>query len=257
MGHFSERMMSNGGCAACLLISSEAWQRANPEKMQKAIAAWTEANIEYVREKGRKYSREHLPKQAAYKRARRARRFAEKMAARVPDPLDYTGPIISREEAKAAGLSRFFTGRPCINNHLSQRTTANGGCFRCNTELGNQLYHNEGPEERKSRRAFARAWKKAHPESVKAEAQRRRAMKRDAEGSHTADELKALFHQQRGKCAYCVKSIRDGYHVDHVVAMANGGSNWISNIALACAKCNTSKGAADPIEFARRNGRLI
>jgi 5-methylcytosine-specific restriction endonuclease McrA len=82
-------------------------------------------------------------------------------------------------------------------------------------------------------------------------------MKRDAEGSHTADELKALFQRQRGKCAYCVKSIRDGYHVDHVVALAKGGSNWITNISLACAKCNTSKGAADPIEFARRNGRLI
>jgi 5-methylcytosine-specific restriction endonuclease McrA len=87
--------------------------------------------------------------------------------------------------------------------------------------------------------------------------QRRRARKRAAEGSHTVDELKALFQRQRGKCAYCGVSIRNGYHIDHVIPLARGGSNWIANIALACAKCNLTKSATDPIEFARRNGKLL
>jgi 5-methylcytosine-specific restriction endonuclease McrA len=87
--------------------------------------------------------------------------------------------------------------------------------------------------------------------------QRRRARKRAAEGSHTVDELKALFQRQRGKCAYCGVSIRNGYHIDHVIPLARGGSNWIANIALACAKCNLTKSATDPIVFARRLGKLL
>jgi 5-methylcytosine-specific restriction endonuclease McrA len=78
-----------------------------------------------------------------------------------------------------------------------------------------------------------------------------------AEGSHTPDEIKELIRRQKGRCAYCSKSIRKGYHVDHVIPLARGGSNWITNIAMACARCNTSKGATDPIVFAQRLGRLL
>ena len=256
-GHLSERMTSNGGCHACLAIHSEAWQKANPDKMRAAISAWKEINQEEIRAKGRKYSAEHRSESATYRRNRNAKRAAAKLAARIPDPSDYIGPIITRDDARIAGLPRFFTGRPCLNNHMSQRTTANGGCFRCNTELGNQLYHTEGLEERKLRRKNERAWKKANPEKVKADANVRRARKLAAEGFHTSDEIKALFKAQKGKCAYCLKSIRNGYHVDHVIPLARGGTNWITNIAVACARCNTSKGATDPIEFAQRLGRLL
>ena len=256
-GHLSQRMTSNGGCHACLAVHSEAWQKANPDKMRAAIAAWTDVNQEKIRAKGRKYSAEHRSESATYRRERNARRAAAKLAARIPDPSDYTGPVISRDEAKAAGLMRFFTGRPCLNNHMSQRTTSNGGCFRCNTELALQLYHVEGPEKREVRRKNMRVWKKANPEKVRADANVRRARKLAAEGSHTADELKALLKAQKGKCAYCLKSIRNGYHVDHVKPLARGGTNWITNIAVACARCNTRKGATDPIEFAQRLGRLL
>jgi 5-methylcytosine-specific restriction endonuclease McrA len=100
-------------------------------------------------------------------------------------------------------------------------------------------------------------WRKANPEAYRAQVQTRHARVANAEGRHTADELKALFQRQRGRCAYCSKSIRNGYHVDHIIPLARGGSNWISNIALACAKCNLTKSATDPIEFARRNGKLL
>lgn len=46
-------------------------------------------------------------------------------------------------------------------------------------------------------------------------------------------------------------------HVDHIKALARGGSNWPSNLQLTCGPCNNRKRAIDPIEFARRNGRLI
>ena len=148
-GHLSQRMTSNGGCHACLAIHEPSLAEGESrEATRQAILAWKDANQEKIRADGRKYSAEHLSESATYRRERNAKRLVAKLAARVPDPSDYTGPVISRDAAKSVGLTRFFTGLPCVNNHISQRTTINGGCFRCNSELGLQLYH-EGPEERK------------------------------------------------------------------------------------------------------------
>lgn len=41
--------------------------------------------------------------------------------------------IITRAEAKAAGLKRYFTGGPCKNGHISERTTTDGQCAVCCT----------------------------------------------------------------------------------------------------------------------------
>jgi 5-methylcytosine-specific restriction endonuclease McrA len=38
-----------------------------------------------------------------------------------------------RIEAKARGLARYTTGRPCGNGHLSERRTSNGQCIACYT----------------------------------------------------------------------------------------------------------------------------
>jgi 5-methylcytosine-specific restriction endonuclease McrA len=43
----------------------------------------------------------------------------------------YTGPVVTRDEAVAEGLSRYFTGKPCQRGHLSQRRTVNHGCSEC------------------------------------------------------------------------------------------------------------------------------
>lgn len=45
--------------------------------------------------------------------------------------------------------------------------------------------------------------------------------------------------------------------VDHITALANGGRHVISNIQFLCMRCNSSKGAKDPIVFAQSMGRLL
>ena len=40
-------------------------------------------------------------------------------------------PIISKEEAKAKGLKRFFTGIPCEKGHISEKLVSNRGCCEC------------------------------------------------------------------------------------------------------------------------------
>ena len=42
--------------------------------------------------------------------------------------------IITRKEAKAAGSTKYFTGKPCSYGHVSQRNTASGMCCQCASE---------------------------------------------------------------------------------------------------------------------------
>lgn len=46
------------------------------------------------------------------------------------------------------------------------------------------------------------------------------------------------------RCRYCGNTPADGVllHVDHIVAVAEGGSNELSNLATACLPCNLGKG---------------
>ena len=78
---------------------------------------------------------------------------------------------------------------------------------------------------------------------------KRRAAKANAEGSYTAEDVISQHTRQKGKCFYCHTRL-DKYHVDHVIPLALGGGNGPENIVIACPKCNLSKGAKHPAEFA-------
>lgn len=97
---------------------------------------------------------------------------------------------------------------------------------------------------------------KRKPKMVQNEANRR-ARKRNAGGEHTLEQVDALYVRQKQKCAACRISLHGIFHRDHVVPLAAGGSNDISNIQLLCPDCNRSKGARSNEEFMRRRGYLL
>lgn len=110
--------------------------------------------------------------------------------------------------------------------------------------------------------------KKAHreyyqknPETFAAIRNRRRARFAGAEGSHSKQEIIALLVKQSCKCATCtIKLKKSGegiYHVDHIMPLAKGGSNWISNIQLLCPGCNLRKHDKHPLDWAKENGKLL
>jgi 5-methylcytosine-specific restriction endonuclease McrA len=43
----------------------------------------------------------------------------------------YSGPIVTKEDARAAGLKRFFTGIPCPKGHVAERHVFCGECVIC------------------------------------------------------------------------------------------------------------------------------
>jgi len=55
--------------------------------------------------------------------------FALRYAVAMPE-------IISRADAKAAGLKRYFTGKPCPRGHIAERYVNSKGCRECGRILG-------------------------------------------------------------------------------------------------------------------------
>lgn len=102
-------------------------------------------------------------------------------------------------------------------------------------------------------RPCRKRWKQEHPESVLAHGHKRRAMRVNAAGSYTEQEIKALFDQQKHKCAHewCGSDLRNGCHRDHIFPLSRGGTNFIENIQLLCPLCNTRKANKTADEFAR------
>ncbi len=105
--------------------------------------------------------------------------------------------------------------------------------------------------------ASSKAWREANPMAVVNYCRNRRALKKNAEGTHTVEDIKNILTLQKSKCAVCKKKVSEGYHVDHVIALSNGGSNDKHNLQILCQSCNISKHNKDPIEFMQSRGNLL
>jgi 5-methylcytosine-specific restriction endonuclease McrA len=69
-------------------------------------------------------------------------------------------------------------------------------------------------------------------------------------------ELREYLLEKWGRrCCYCdVQNLP--LNIEHLVARARGGSNRVSNLAIACVPCNTSKGAQPLDVFVKDKARL-
>lgn len=103
---------------------------------------------------------------------------------------------------------------------------------------------------------IGRQWSRRNPEKRRQKHNAYRAKKRAAEGTYTAADVQAQYERQKGKCYYCHKKVGDAYHVDHVVPLSRGGSNWPENIVIACPTCNQRKREKLPHEWVE-GGRLL
>lgn len=247
--------------------------------------------------------------------------------------------IISRADAKAKGLSRYFTGNACKHGHIAERQTTNGVCLLCRCEIekrwkcrhpdalreqwkrqsarhriensdrvnrNKKKWAEANPEKLREKhrrwrknnpeqdRAINRAsrtklrnanpdkfrlankiykaanadrlapiaiertkrWQADNPERHKALARKmrhnRRARMLKATGSYTQIQIDDLIERQNWICATapCGASLRKRKELDHIVAIARGGSNEITNLQWLCPRCNRKKNAKSPAEWA-------
>ena len=62
----------------------------------------------------------------------------------------------------------------------------------------------------------------------------------------------ALYKKQQGRCIACRRKMpKDVFHIDHILPVAEGGTNEVRNLQLLCPTCNTRKGQRDNNEFIR------
>lgn len=189
-----------------------------------------------------------------------------------------------RTEAAAAGLPRYFTGRPCKHGHIAERRTSTSECMECaparrsewvrrnpeKIKAGAKRWREANPDKHviivqrwkkrhpEKTREMARANRQANPERGLVNGQNRRARKKLAGGSHSAADIEAIASAQRHRCAWCrIGLAKVQRHVDHIVPLVLGGSNDRRNLQLLCRACNLTKGAKHPIEFAQLEGRLL
>lgn len=72
--------------------------------------------------------------------------------------------LIARKDAKANGLKRYFTGKPCIRNHVDERMTSTGQCYSClssdeyvivKKNCDKRLYQENKEERKKQSKEYA------------------------------------------------------------------------------------------------------
>lgn len=155
----------------------------------------------------------------------------------------------SRAEAKKAGYTHYFTGKPCKAGHLSVRNTNSSNCLACN-KIALEKLRAKDPEsvrikyyewakdnaDLKKKRAEYRAAKREHylnlskanyyknkekyaflhklwvsnnKEKRLRSAHKRRALKAAAAGFFTSNDILNIKILQKEKCACCARSLRD------------------------------------------------
>lgn len=81
-------------------------------------------------------------------------------------------------------------------------------------------------------------------------ARNRRARIKGNGGSHTTEDIRQLFFEQKGMCGLCDLALdADDFHVDHWKPLSKGGSNDKSNLKLLHPKCNLIKHNKLPSEL--------
>lgn len=155
--------------------------------------------------------------------------------------------IISKKDAKANGVKRYFTGAPCPKGHISERMVSNGGCAKCLSDYALKWHHDNREnaitrmaewrsknhdrvveysrsykaENRERFLAGCAAWKAANPERVRASQrawvlanwEKKRIENQNYRALKKLGEglsvglVQRLVRLQKGRCACCAEKV--------------------------------------------------
>jgi hypothetical protein len=132
--------------------------------------------------------------------------------------------IISRKDAKFAGFSRFFTGKPCKLGHIAERSVSNGMCVAC---------RNIHTREYQKRQRHSGTDRGIHFQKMVKEANLFRLY------GIGVDQYNAMLQAQNGVCAICGKEETSQVkgHVKRTLAVDHDHATGKVR-GLLCARCN-------------------
>lgn len=243
--HFNRSKRQRDGLHGTCLVCRAAYREANRErdraKDKERYYADHEAtlarkkenywkNPEARRESTRKSHRKHIEKRRAYDKVYNARHYAE----------------------NAEYLRQWQ--REYHRQHPEKRAEYQAA----NADKLREKAREYGRNNAEKRSEYNKRFWKANPDKRRIKEHRRRALKANAPGRYSVDELAAIRAAQtdsKGRliCWACGKPIKGTPHLDHWIPLDKAGSNSAGNLHFMHARCNLSKGAKHPTEI----GRLI
>lgn len=227
----------NGINASCIECHNRDMQERRKRNPQQWRLYWQDHKEEIRRNQKRYYDKNRDLIAERQKRYKQADRYKE-----------YTRIYYQKnKEAIRERARKRYHANPLHYKLIAERyKRRNPDRIKQNTKLAN--------ERSKDR---VRLWRNANREKINTIAQRRRALKRNAKGSFTPEDVILMRKNQKGRCWWCGEKLSDEkgkVHIDHRIPLSRGGSNAPSNLVLSCQECNLSKGAKLPHEW---GGRLL
>ncbi len=224
-------------CKACKSQSGKAHYAANAEAICKHQHEYRAANIEMLREREAESRRLYMQK---YRHANGEILREQQRARRQANPDKY------RQQGKA--------WRTAHAVHLREYVKTYGATYRAANPEKFREYNRQYREANKEKIIeFQRQYHINNPDATRIKHARRRARMEGIEGHFTIQEIHDMRIAQAGICAYCQRQYDPNHlEIEHIIPVAQGGSDDIFNICLACPTCNRSKGNRTPGQWINR-----
>lgn len=221
----------------------------DPDKKKAYQKAWYEKNKERILSSRRRYYNDNYAEIQEYHRKRHELyrdRFNKKSA-------DYRAKNLDR--TRKAG--RDYYAWLVEYDPKGLREKRKQARDNTPTEIRRKWEANYRENNREIVRERAREWARRNRHKTRAKCQERRAKQRGCtigDPSAIIAWEKSWRQMRRVRCYWCNRMVSPkNAHADHIMPISRGGSHSISNLAIACAACNLSKGAK-PIEI--WNGKI-
>ncbi len=198
-------------------IAAAKYRMLFPEKVRESKARSVANNPKKYREMENKWRKSHLEQTRAT-----GRKHAKKYAMKYPDKIK----------------ARMVTYRRDNADKIAKRKRE----YRL--------------ENREHIRIMMSSYRLQHKKERRMYESKRNAAKRNASGRGVnVHDVDLQLLSQKNRCWWCGKRLaKSGYHIDHRVALINGGEHDPSNIVISCSRCNLSKGTKTPLAFC---GKLL
>jgi hypothetical protein len=127
---------------------------------------------------------------------------------------------MKRSEAKAAGLVRYSTGRPCLHGHESDRFVSTGGCVQCLTE-STKAWKRENPEKARPTKAASSRYYQKHKAEIVRKRREKRPLTKDTEN------LRQRERRERNPAKF------SAYVASYRASKLNATPDWLTQAEVA------------------------